>query len=251
MASLWPSVSWGLSVFVGLLLIQRVLLGTWNPLHLVVGTDGLLSVSKLQWMLWTGTVLFAYVAIYVAQVRTDVFTSLGDVPVNVLRAMGFSTATAAVAKGIAAATKRLPAIDIVGHVAVRQGRPWSLADLVTDDDDRADISKVQLLAWTILAIVIFILQTFDTLGKVATAAPGQLRLPDIDASLMVLMGLGQAGYIGKKIASIKDVPKAVAAPATIEVGTITASHVHAVKVTATEISTEVISIPPEGIVPRS
>jgi hypothetical protein len=181
-----------------------VLLGTWNPFDLVVGADGLLSVSKLQWMLWTGAVLFAYVALYVAQVRTGVYASLGEVPVNVLRVMGFSTATMAAAKGIATATKKLPPIKRERHVPVREdGRSWSIADLLTDDNENADISKVQLVAWTFLAILIFILQVLDTLGKFVTLPPAQVKLPDIDASLMVLMGLGQAGYVGKKIAEIK------------------------------------------------
>lgn len=70
-----------------------------------------------------------------------------------------------------------------------------------DDTDIPDLSKVQLAAWTILAVVVFAVRVVFQLRKDASPS-----MPDIDSTLMVLMGLGQGAYIGKKLTTT-DTPR--------------------------------------------
>src|SRR5688500_6999235 len=81
-------------------LFYRVLTGSWNPLNVVLGEDGRPSTSKLQMWIWTVVVLFSYVAICAAKLKNGEFDPLGDLPANVLIAMGLSVVTATAAKGI-------------------------------------------------------------------------------------------------------------------------------------------------------
>jgi hypothetical protein len=115
------------------------------------------------------------------------------VPPNILIVMGFSTTTMVVAKGI---TTQYVANGRVVKPASGQG------GLLSDDTGQSDLSKVQLVMWTLLAIGIYLAIVVKQVSAVATGSSVQGSnggLPDIDASLMVLMGLAQGGYLGKKL----------------------------------------------------
>lgn len=78
-----------------------------------------------------------------------------------------------------------------------------MAQVVTDDENAPDLSKVQMLAWTALAGVIYLIKTFQMLGQYITGDNDLSQLPDIDTTLMALMGIGQAAYLGKKAADVE------------------------------------------------
>lgn len=157
-------------------LLYKALTGNWNPWKLIEGADGRPSASKLQWFLWTIVILFAYVAIYAARVQKNDLRPITEIPTNVLIAMGFSITTMAAAKGITAsyATSgrfpKVPAAEkpkpdapnaaVAAAVATAPQdsskpttRPAGPGDLVKDDDGYPDLSKMQMLAWTLVAVV--------------------------------------------------------------------------------------------------
>jgi hypothetical protein len=67
-------------------------------------------------------------------------------------------------------------------------------ELVKDDAGFPDLSKAQLLTWTFIAIGIYIASVVSEVGK-----GGAALMPDIGSTLMVLTGLSQGAYIGKKL----------------------------------------------------
>jgi hypothetical protein len=86
--------------------------------------------------------------------------------------------------------------------------------LVLDDDGSPDLNKTQMLAWTFVAVGVYLLDVKNHLDIIipytgpiscteATSASQAIckaiKLPDIDAALMVLMGLGQGAYLGTKL----------------------------------------------------
>jgi hypothetical protein len=164
------------------------------------GEDGRLSTSKFQFFLWTGVVIFVWVAIFVAQAIPGALacttSSNPAIPANVLLAMGFSVITLATAKGVTSA------YVYAGRTAKGSNNPWSWSDLVCGDDgSRPDLSKIQMLAWTIIAAASYL---YTSLARVAVythgTSPGPpCGLPDIDPALMALMGIGQGAYLGTKI----------------------------------------------------
>jgi hypothetical protein len=72
----------------------------------------------------------------------------------------------------------------------------SVGALFRDDSNVPDLSKIQLLAWTGIAVVLYLAHVVQQIGTSGSAMP---QLPDIDSTLMVLMGLGQGAYLGKKL----------------------------------------------------
>jgi hypothetical protein len=67
------------------------------------GADGRYSTSKFQFFLWTGVIVFGYVAITIARASRGNHDVIADVPQHLLTVMGFSATTLAAAKGITVA----------------------------------------------------------------------------------------------------------------------------------------------------
>lgn len=196
-----PSM-WGIYA-VGLFwLAFGVMSASFNPLGWVEGADRRPSTSKMQFLAWTIAALFSYVALYAARYPADV---LSDIPRNVLVAMGFSVTTMAGAKGITAAYAASGRINkSTPHQLTASGQRTAtgLGALVQDDDGVVDLTKIQMLAWTAIALFAYLADTLRLLRTVG----GPTKFADIDASLMVLMGLGQGAYLGKKLVT-SDTPR--------------------------------------------
>lgn len=188
------------AVLAVLYLFYVVLARTWNPFKVVLGADGRPSTSKLQFFLWTVVVLFSYVAIYVVRVQAGHFDAISALPANVLIALGLSVVTATAAKGITVSYLQSGAIVKPPATPATS----TASDVLREDDGTLDLSKIQVLAWTVIAIGIYLI----TVGA-QIRARGYDSLPDIDSALMVLMGLGQGAYLGKKLVST-DTPRITA-----------------------------------------
>lgn len=180
----------GLGALVALWLVYGVLTRKWSPGELYKGADGRSSSSKLQWLLWTAVVIFSYVSICAARAIKGYVEPISTVPTNVLIAMGLSTTTMIVSKGISTSYSNSGKF-IKSKVA-------SGAGIFLDDDGAPALSKIQMMAWTFIAIAVYLIRVGNLIRTSADRGlPAQL--PDIDETLMLLMGLGQAGFLGKKL----------------------------------------------------
>jgi len=166
--------------------------GRWNPWLLAEGADGRASLSKFQLLLWTAAAMGAVIAVVADQAlrqgaRATEITSL---PENLLLSMGFSVITATAAKAITVS------YVTSGQVRkdVRTNRPLVFADLVNDDAGFPDLGKTQMLSWTLIALGVFALRLHEQLSGADLP-----QVPNIDAPLMLLMGLGQGAYLGQKL----------------------------------------------------
>jgi hypothetical protein len=171
--------------------------------YLAEGADGRPSTSKFQFFVWTAVVLLAWVAIYVARLRRGEWNAVPDVPQNLLLVMGLSGVTMAAAKGVTVAyMQNWPRMK----PSVKPPERSTAASLFQDDTGFPDLSKIQMLAWTLIATGTYAVLLWNRLGSIAVlpdittcATGGACGLPDIDGALLVLMGLGQGAYIGKKL----------------------------------------------------
>ncbi len=154
------------------------------------GNDGRPSTSKFQFFAWTTVVIFAYAAIYSLKVEAHHFNAINEIPKNVLIAMGMSVISAAAAKSI---TVSYIATGRIAKSAVASGTS-SFGAIFQDDAGFPDLSKVQMIAWTFIAIVTYLVAVGSKIHQRDYSS-----LPDIDSALMVLMGLGHGAYLGKKL----------------------------------------------------
>jgi IPT/TIG domain-containing protein len=172
----------------------------WAPWRLAEGADGALSTSKFQWFVWLGVVLFAYVVLWTLRAQSGDYSAISDIPANVMTVLGLSAATAVAAKGITVGYLDAGKINKsdAGKINSSADGGGAQGGLFTDDSGFPELAKIQLMGFTLIAVGIFVATLVHQLmGKAVTTT-----LPDIDSSLLVLMGLSQGGYVGKKLVSI-------------------------------------------------
>ena len=199
---------WGLYAVLVLWVLASGVAGKYWPIGLITGEDGRLSLSKTQIAIWTAVVAYAYVTLYTARAfLTNDLHAIDVIPNNVLIALGFSVVTAIGAKAITVnkiGTSQIQKTDKV--------TPPALGDLVAGDDGHPDLTKIQLLFWTLVSVAIYVTLTHAALWHFfetpAHCVPGPtcLNLPDIDPVLMVLMGLSHGTYLGGKLTQV-DLPR--------------------------------------------
>jgi len=196
----WKWIAAGIAVGVLLVIYLVVVVFTrdrknkkWhlNPIYVAEGADGTLSTSKFQWLVWLVVVLFSYVFLWVLRARQGNYEAISDVPANLLAVLGFSTVTAVGAKGITVGYLKSGSTSKPDDDNAKGG-------LLVDDDGTPQLAKIQMLGFTVIAVMIFLVAVFhQSRGANPTA-----ELPDIDGSLLVLMGISQGGYLGKKLVTI-------------------------------------------------
>lgn len=140
------------------------------------------SLSRLQFLLWTGAVLFAYAHLFASRVLAQGELALPDIPDSLPGLIFVSASTSVAAAGFDRARK--------ARGAVRQEA--RLSDLLSIGDGVAP-DRLQFLVWTVVGVLGF-------LGLVVAADPAAVTtLPAVPSGLLWLMGTSSLGYIGGKL----------------------------------------------------
>jgi hypothetical protein len=218
----WWSLFGAAVVLVGLLRLAHTLIrktqgaGT-HPRQrgvkaLVMGADGRASTSKLQVLMWTLAVLYAFTFLLLwgrsvgcddtlstrraavcreaASVR-GLFSEILEEPLETeyYALLGLPTAAAVAAKALT--VSKVAKGEVVKPPAGREagGVGKSLAEVVSSDSGRTDLIDFQYFAFNLLALTFFLLQF------VADPEDG---LPEMPPTLIALTGVAVAAYTGKK-----------------------------------------------------
>lgn len=170
--------------------------------NLILGEDGLPSTSKAQNLLWTIFVLLAYASI--ATVKLGMGHSVNiSIKRNIIIVLGVSFAVRILVDMITTNQiqddkkyKRSPDQTKEYLKQEKIGRLRLMSFLFTDDNGRVDLNKIQIMAWTFIALFIFTTEWFRNLLHANVEA---MQLPEIDDALVVLMGLASGVYVGGKL----------------------------------------------------
>ena len=165
-----------------------------HPTHLYLGRDNRYSSSKFQTFLWFWLVISAYLAIVSHRIDAAGWSYVGgvDIPPNLLILSGISVLTFTAAKAITAG-------KVEGKPDLKTAAPEPKAtDLVCDDENRPDLGDFQMVAITILAVIIYAISAVEFMENIEFRRV--VTMPDVDATLLSIFGLGQAAYLGKKAA---------------------------------------------------
>jgi hypothetical protein len=173
----------------------------WKIWKLVEGEDGVSSTSKFQWSVWLVVVLFAYTVLWVLRARSGNYSAITVIPANLMAVLGLSTGTAVAAKAIK--TAQVKSRQVTGAQNAQGG-------ILQDDSGVPALSKIQMIGFTFISVGIFL----ATLIHQIHSNPVQTGLPNIDSSLLALMGISQGGYLGTKLVPPTNAaPSAIPAPA--------------------------------------
>lgn len=197
------SYLWG---FLGLFctwLLYKVF-SKWRSLgDLVKGENGIPSAAMFQFLLWTGVIIFSYITIYAASAYKGDVSSVPTVSGNLLVLMGISTGSMVISKGITDyKASRGTAVRTLENKKKGKLTGGFFQYLICDVDGPLDkpnfqpaLNKLQMIVWTFIAIAIFLVQVVYAVQKNIAA------LPKVDDSMLILMGISQTAYLGKKLVS--------------------------------------------------
>lgn len=199
--------------------------------------DKKLSVSKLQLYIWTSVIAFSYVYIvtwnyssWAAQIGSQkAIPPPLEFPWTVLLALGLSVGTFGLAKGTAvsyagdgnASNQPQAPARAADAGATSQTAAMTPGLVASDVSGTPDITKVQMLAWTLIAAVVYIVDTvaqIDCTGCKETATGLIKSLPPIDYALLVLTGVAQGTYIGNKLIVPRGAVLTAVSPAVVTPG---------------------------------
>ena len=159
------------------------------------GADGRASFSKFQLWLWTMVISLGIFSIWIARmiVAEDVVSPIDDIPESLLSLLGISVLTAVGAKGVT--TSYINQNLSKKPSKKPDDRTGPIQELLADDSGIPELAKLQMFFFTFIAVIFFLITVADNINGGVVA---NLVLPDVDQSLLVLMGISSGGYLGKK-----------------------------------------------------
>lgn len=180
------------------------------------GADGRASFSKFQFWLWTWIVVLGIFSVWIARiiVAQDIVKPIDDIPETVLGLLGLSVATSLVAKH----TTTLYLNQNLTRKPAKKPRETTtpFQELLADDSGVPELAKLQMFLFTLVAVIFFLITVGD---KINSGIEAELVLPDVDQSLLVLMGVSAGGYIGKKFVTRERPSLTAITPAEVFQGT--------------------------------
>jgi len=172
-------------------------------LDFFIGDLNAYSLSRVQIVAWVYfiisyqvTVLFAIMYMHGVKMTYDFDLVFSE---QVLWLLGMSSASYLSAKSITSIK--------IGNSQLSKKNSRNWGDLIKTDG-KLDFSRFQYLIWTIFALYVFILHCNHYLNEVIDADEKRLKIlmsvdspdiPSVSWSFIVLMGLSQGAYIGKKL----------------------------------------------------
>jgi hypothetical protein len=185
--------------------------GDWYP-----------SLAIFQFLVWTFVITFAFLGIYLVRIFGGVLEAPPSIPTNILALMGISVAVPIVSGGIS----RIKYFSSTVTAVKQPPSPLPPLSTMLEENNKPALTRFQMFGWTWIGIMIYIGILFSTVGTTLmdiqdartcqTLRPNQaefsrlhcdepltgLTLPDIDPTLVILMGLSQGAYLGGKIITV-------------------------------------------------
>ena len=200
-----------------LLLLAFIFSG--KPTTLILGEDNRYSTSKFQAVLWFWLVISGYMAIVFHRMNAAGWNYIGgvDIPPNLLFLSGISVLTYAGAKLIT--KSQIEDAAAKGEVIRTRADEPAVKNLITSKGDRVDLGDYQIVVITILAVVVYAVGVVEFMEHIEFRR--EITMPDVDATLLAIFGLGQAAYLGKKYAG--DTPSAQTPESALQASVVIAS----------------------------
>lgn len=193
----------GRSILIGIIADLAVLAIFWYILRrlkdekislngLLKTRDGYYSLANFQFFVWTLVFIFSLTTIKFVRLFNGNFNPIEDIPQQLLLLMGLSVAVTPISGAISEIKYPEKRED-----TEKDDKSKSFAGMLMEGG-MPSITRYQMFAWTLISASIYLFVVYTTLFD-KNLDITNLKLPDVDATLVFLMGLSQAGYIGGKL----------------------------------------------------
>lgn len=146
------------------------------------------SLSLFQLLMWTLLISFLYLSLWCLQFLAGGTKAPPAIPGGLMALMGLSVGVPLVSKGISEYKKFKPRLE--GEI-YEEPRYASMLE----EEGRPSLLRFQMFFWTLASLVVY---SWSFVNTVLVPLPegGMPGLPDVDPTLLFLMGLSQTGYLG-------------------------------------------------------
>ncbi|MDQ6975129.1 MAG: hypothetical protein Q9M22_01035 [Mariprofundaceae bacterium] len=152
--------------------------GGWlQVVDLLCEPNGKLSLSKVQMAVWTVVIVAIVYAFSLSKL------TIPEIPATLLLLMGASYATRAMVKWQGGKPSQETLDDVPATSTVKVHNSPRLSHLICDDSGKLSLPRAQMLMWTVLSVVLFIMKSL---------LDGHMWHVPIE--LVFLMGMSQLGY---------------------------------------------------------
>lgn len=183
-----------LIVFVARTVLKR---GDKNTsfLDILRDSDWYPSLAILQFFVWTLVIIFAFFGVYLIRVFNGVSEPPTEIPLSLLALMGISVVTPVVSGGISSIKYKTND----SKKAKEKGKSARFSSML-QEKGKPTLTRFQMFGWTWIGITVYLIILFSNVTEnVDNGNFEELILPDIDPTLVFLMGMSQAAYLGGKI----------------------------------------------------
>ena len=176
------------------------------------------SLGRFQFLLWTLVISFAFLSIYLIRADGGVFSfDLKSLPNQLFELMGISVFVPVVGNAL---TKYKYSKAISHLIPLKKDGVPPFSTMLLEGN-KPSLGRYQMFLWTIISILLYLVLFFSSVSQTvenievmntnSTASPvdienqkrlalhNNLSVPDIDPTLVALMGLSQGGYLGAKL----------------------------------------------------
>jgi len=155
--------------------------------HIILDSNCYPSLSLFQFTMWTFVISFAYLGIYLTRILNGQL-ELAPLDGNMMILLGLSVSAPIINK----------VISNVKYSNAGCENTIPKYSSMLEENDKFSLTRFQFFLWTWVSIVIFFgILSYD-LATLSVDNIKELRLPEINDTLIVLMGISQAGYLGAK-----------------------------------------------------
>ncbi|MGD9534579.1 MAG: hypothetical protein AB7V56_12530 [Candidatus Nitrosocosmicus sp.] len=158
-----------------------------NFWYIIRDSDCYPSLALFQFTLWTFTISFSYLGIYLSRVLNGV-PALGQLDTNILILLGLSISVPIISKSISNIKYFLPCPD-----------PLPAYSTMLEENGKLSLTRFQYFLWTWVSLVIFFTTLAYDITQLTPDKINDFSLPVIHETLLVLMGISQVGYLGTKV----------------------------------------------------
>jgi len=163
------------------------------------------SLSLFQFFVWTLVIAFVFLGFYLIRILNGELSDMPVIPSNILVLLGISVAVPIVSTGY---TKKVYSPETPKKPPEKLP-PFSM---MLQQGGKVTLTRFQMFLWTFIGIAIYLSTVWITISGISATTPiADLSIPNIDPTLVYLMGLSQAGYLGGRLVTEK--PKEKEKPA--------------------------------------
>ncbi len=170
------------------------------------------SLSLFQFLVWTFVVIFSFILIYSIKILAGDYNLAGStIPYNLLVLLGISTAVPIVSTTISKAyyerdstTENIvaDAYETKNIDELNELRNENSIGKMLKENNKPTLGRYQMFVWTFIGIFIYL---FSLSALVASNDQPQeikkMSVPDVDITIVVLMGLASTAFLGLKAVS--------------------------------------------------